>query len=61
MFFVSQIINSEAVLGDLGMDSLVTLEIQHILARDYDVQIKPGAIKKLKLRELEELAAKKFT
>lgn len=54
-------VDPEAVLGDLGMDSLVTLEIQQVLARDYDVQIKPSGIKQMKLRELEELVSKKLS
>lgn len=52
-------VKPDAVLGELGMDSLISVEVSQILARDYDVRLSPDAIKFLKLNELEEIVTKK--
>lgn len=52
-------VKPDALLGELGMDSLISVELSQILARDYDVRLSPDAIKFLKLSELEGIALKK--
>lgn len=52
-------IRPDATLGDLGMDSLTSVEVSQVLAREYEVQLSSDAVKYLKFYELEQLVANK--
>lgn len=44
----------ETPLGKLGIDSLTTVEIQHILERDYETTISPGLLRNLTIKQIQE-------
>lgn len=49
----------DSLLGDLGMDSLVSVEVSQVLARDHDIHIPADAMKYMKLNALEDVINKK--
>lgn len=50
----------DSLLGDLGMDSLISVEISQVLAHDHDIHIPADAMKYMKLNELEDVVNKKI-
>lgn len=54
-------VRPESTLGELGMDSLISVEVSQVLANDYDVQVTSDDVKFLKINELENLVGKKET
>lgn len=52
---VSQL-NPDANLGDLGLDSLMGVEIKQALERDYDIVLSMKDIRTLTLNKLQQLA-----
>jgi fatty acid synthase, animal type len=52
-------ISMEASLSKLGMDSLMGVEIQQILERDYDLVLSSQELRSLTLSQLEKLASSK--
>lgn len=52
---ISQI-NPDANLGDLGLDSLMGVEIKQALERDYDITLSMKEIRTLTLNKLQRMA-----
>jgi len=52
-------ISMDATLSKLGMDSLMGVEIQQILERDYDIALSSQELRSLSLGQLEKLANSK--
>lgn len=48
-------LNSDASLADLGLDSLMGVEIRQILERDYDVVMSMRDIRQLTIKKLQEV------
>lgn len=51
----AQDLPNDTQLADLGMDSLMTVEIRQLLAREYHIDISLQEIRQLSIRELQEL------
>ncbi|XP_074599538.1 fatty acid synthase-like [Brevipalpus obovatus] len=51
-------LDPNTTLSDLGLDSLMAVEIKQGLERDYDVVLSTQEIRNLKIREIQELEAK---
>lgn len=49
-------LNPDANLGDLGLDSLMGVEIKQALERDYDIVLSMKDIRTLTLNKLQQLA-----
>lgn len=52
-------LNVDASLADLGLDSLMGVEIRQILERDYDVVMAMREIRQLTINKLRELVKSK--
>lgn len=48
-------LNSDATLADLGLDSLMGVEIRQILERDYNVVMSMRDIRQLTINKLHEV------
>ncbi|GFQ80458.1 fatty acid synthase [Trichonephila clavata] len=48
-------INSELSLGELGMDSLIEVELRHLLEREYDLMLGGSKMRNLTIRDLRLL------
>ncbi|PRD27482.1 UNVERIFIED_CONTAM: Fatty acid synthase [Trichonephila clavipes] len=57
IFGISDIssINSEISLGELGMDSLIEVELRHLLEREYDLMLSVPEMRNLTIRKLRLL------
>ena len=49
-------VNMDVSLGDLGLDSLMGVEIKQTLERDYDFVLSTAEIRQLTIRKLQELS-----
>lgn len=45
-------------LGELGMDSLIGVEVKQIIERDYDVSLSMQQVQELTIKKLQEIAAR---
>ncbi|KAM4525814.1 fatty acid synthase [Fundulus diaphanus] len=52
-------LNADASLGDLGLDSLMGVEVRQTLERDYDIVMAMREIRQLTINKLRELAKNK--
>lgn len=52
-------LNPDASLGDLGLDSLMGVEVRQTLERDYDIVMAMREIRQLTVNKLRELANQK--
>lgn len=52
-------LNADASLADLGLDSLMGVEIRQILERDYDIVMAMREIRQLTINKLRELVDNK--
>lgn len=52
-------LNVDASLADLGLDSLMGVEIRQILERDYDIVMAMREIRQLTINKLRELVNSK--
>lgn len=52
-------LNVDASLADLGLDSLMGVEIRQILERDYDIVMAMREIRQLTINKLRELVNNK--
>lgn len=50
-------LNFDASLADLGLDSLMGVEIRQILERDYDVVMSMRDIRQLTIKRLQEVTS----
>lgn len=50
-------LNSDATLADLGLDSLMGVEIRQILERDYNVVMSMRDIRQLTINKLQEVVS----
>ncbi|GBM38888.1 Fatty acid synthase [Araneus ventricosus] len=48
-------INTETSLGELGMDSLMAIEVKQILERDFDLLLAISELRQLKVKDLKKL------
>lgn len=51
-------ISLQSTLADLGMDSLMTVEIQQILEREFDVKLTPQELRSMTLNQIQKVAIK---
>lgn len=49
-------LSMESTLSDIGMDSMMTVEIQQVLEREHDVVLSAQELRSMKLRDLLNLA-----
>jgi fatty acid synthase len=49
-------VNMDVSLGDLGLDSLMNVEIKQTLQREYDSVLSTAEIRQLTIRKLQELS-----
>lgn len=49
-------LNPETSLADLGLDSLMGVEIKQLLERDFEVSLSTREIRMLNLKKIEELS-----
>lgn len=54
-------LNAEASLADLGLDSLMGVEVRQTLERDYDIVMAMRDIRQLTINKLRELANSKVS
>ncbi|KAK7919517.1 hypothetical protein WMY93_010801 [Mugilogobius chulae] len=54
-----RLLNAEATLADLGLDSLMGVEVRQTLERDYDLVMTMRDIRQLTINKLRELASSK--
>lgn len=52
-------LNADSSLGDLGLDSLMGVEIRQILERDYDIVMAMREIRQLTINKLQEMVESK--
>lgn len=52
-------LNADASLADLGLDSLMGVEVRQTLERDYDIVMAMREIRQLTINKLQELATSK--
>lgn len=52
-------LNADSSLGDLGLDSLMGVEIRQILERDYDIVMAMREIRQLTINKLQEMVDSK--
>lgn len=52
-------LNADASLADLGLDSLMGVEVRQTLERDYDIVMAMREIRQLTINKLRELATSK--
>lgn len=52
-------LNTDASLADLGLDSLMGVEVRQTLERDYDIVMAMREIRQLTIKKLRELANSK--
>ncbi|MEQ2172884.1 hypothetical protein GOODEAATRI_025951, partial [Goodea atripinnis] len=52
-------LNADASLADLGLDSLMGVEVRQTLERDYDIVMAMREIRQLTISKLRELANSK--
>ena len=52
-------LNTDASLADLGLDSLMGVEVRQTLERDYDIVMTMREIRQLTISKLRELATRK--
>lgn len=50
-------VNLESSLGDLGLDSLMAVEVRQVLEREYNLVLSMRDIQQLTLRKLQELSS----
>lgn len=48
-------LNADSSLGDLGLDSLMGVEVRQILERDYDIVMAMREIRQLTIKKLQEM------
>ena len=53
----ASILDSDTTLGDLGMDSLMVVEIRQALEREFDMVLSAQEVRSLKIRDIEQLGA----
>lgn len=51
-------INLDSTLADLGLDSLMGVEVRQMLEREHDLLLSMRDIRQLSLRKLQELSSK---
>ena len=51
-------LNADASLADLGLDSLMGVEVRQTLERDYDIVMAMREIRQLTINKLRELSSK---
>lgn len=54
-------LNAESSLADLGLDSLMGVEVRQTLERDYDIVMTMREIRLLTINKLRELSSKSRT
>lgn len=54
-------LNAESSLADLGLDSLMGVEVRQTLERDYDIVMTMREIRLLTINKLRELSSKSKT
>lgn len=54
-------LNAESSLADLGLDSLMGVEVRQTLERDYDIVMTMREIRLLTINKLRELSSKSGT
>lgn len=54
-------LNAESSLADLGLDSLMGVEVRQMLERDYDIVMTMREIRLLTINKLRELSSKTGT
>lgn len=54
-------LNAESSLADLGLDSLMGVEVRQTLERDYDIVMTMREIRLLTINKLRELSSKTGT
>lgn len=54
-------LNAESSLADLGLDSLMGVEVRQTLERDYDIVMTMREIRLLTINNLRELSSKSRT
>lgn len=54
-------LNAESTLADLGLDSLMGVEVRQTLERDYDIVMTMREIRLLTINKLHELSSKSRT
>lgn len=54
-------LNAESSLADLGLDSLMGVEVRQTLERDYDIIMTMREIRLLTINKLRELSSKSKT
>lgn len=52
-------LNPDASLADLGLDSLMSVEVRQTLERDYDIVMAMREIRQITINKLRELASSK--
>lgn len=52
-------LNADSSLGDLGLDSLMGVEIRQILERDYNIVMAMREIRQLTINKLQEMVDSK--
>lgn len=53
--------NLDSTLADLGLDSLMGVEVRQMLEREHDLVLSMRDIRQLTLRKLQELSSKAST
>ena len=53
-------INPDTTLGDLGLDSLMGVEVKQTLERDYDLNLPMKDIRQLTVNKLKDIAGNKL-
>ncbi|KAL1446259.1 hypothetical protein MTO96_044637 [Rhipicephalus appendiculatus] len=52
----SSTVNPSITLGELGIDSLMTVEVRQLLERDYDVALSMQEVRQLSVAQLREIS-----
>lgn len=52
-------LNADSSLADLGLDSLMGVEVRQTLERDYNIQMNMREIRQLTINNLREMASSK--